>query len=284
VIAASSTHAVREGVLPVVQQALAEARLAHAAGAGDGDQPVAGEQRAERSQVVVTADQRLQHRRQVGAQVGRCKRGDIGRRFGRCFGVGRGNDRRGRQRREAVAAPRDGGDHVVADKFPQRAHLHRQVVLFDCHAGPDDVEQFVAANNPVSALDQREQDIEGACAQSHDPAIGQQLALGRAEFEAAEVVDGVQRSKRGYGLSTASGNHARVTWARRQLVTTGTLICPIALEHFRTFGDLRACVRNTVFHYSATWIFTMANMNIKARKGAIWTAGSAAADKVSEPR
>src|SRR5215831_14224034 len=72
------------------------------------------------------------------------------------------------------------------EQLAQAADLRRDVVLLDHNAGPDEIEQLVLRDQPITTLCQREQQVEGACAQRDIRAINSQQALGRTDLEVAE--------------------------------------------------------------------------------------------------
>ena len=138
--------------------ALRQARLAHPAGAGDGDDGVAMEQFLDREQVGVPAEERRVVSRQVGPQAA-----GLGRRAAARPTDADTSGRRGAERRqgEPVAAAGDGRDRVRAEHLAQRRDLHLQVVFLDHQPGPDAIEEFALGQQALAAVDQREQQIEG---------------------------------------------------------------------------------------------------------------------------
>ncbi len=66
--------------------------------------------------------------------------------------------------------------------------MHLQVVLFNHQTRPDEVEQLVLANHTLAPFDQREQQVEGTRSESGLLTVNQQLALGGANFDAAEAI------------------------------------------------------------------------------------------------
>ncbi len=110
----------------------------------------------------------------------------------------RGSDERGRGHRfsvdalcqwcrKAIAPPRHRGDRSRAEQFAQRADLRRDVVFFDYHAGPDQIEQFLFADEPLAALRQGQQQVKCPCAQRRRVTVHPDHALGRADLEAVEA-------------------------------------------------------------------------------------------------
>ena len=61
-------------------------------------------------------------------------------------------------------------------QFAQRRDLHLQVVFLNDQPGPDQIEQLVLAHDPIAALDQRQQHIEGASAQFGGHPVHEQLS------------------------------------------------------------------------------------------------------------
>ena len=177
---------------------LGKAALADAAGADHGDEPVQGEQAGEQHQVVVAADQIRSRRRQVGPGPAAVARGRGGASRVR---PGFGDARRivMERRDEAIAAPRHGGDGPPAQKLAQAADVHRQVVLFDHHGRPDDVEQLALGDHAVAPLHQSQQQVE--CAGSHLAVLA---ADAQQSFRGVEL--GVQEAiGRGCHLEVRSG-------------------------------------------------------------------------------
>jgi hypothetical protein len=132
--------------------------LADAAGADDGDEAVRFEQCREQGDLVGAAED---------SSALRCRFARRARIVGRPVGVivdlGAGLVDRFQQRGdEPVAAPGNRRDRVRAEEPAQARDLHRQVVLLDDHPRPHDLEQLVLRHDPVSPLDQREQQVERA--------------------------------------------------------------------------------------------------------------------------
>jgi hypothetical protein len=73
---------------------------------------------------------------------------------------------------EAVSTSRHVGHKAqvwmaVAEHLAQPCDMHAEVRLLDGDVGPDAGGQFLLADHLPGALDQRDQDVEGAAAQPH---------------------------------------------------------------------------------------------------------------------
>ena len=87
---------------------------------------------------------------------------------------------------ELVAAPGDRGHEVVAERLAQGRDLDLDVRLLDVQPGPDELEEFRLRDDPITALDQHLQNVEGARSQGHWPAVEMQLAFDPPKLEAIE--------------------------------------------------------------------------------------------------
>jgi hypothetical protein len=97
------------------------------------------------------------------------------------------NQRRKAHHRQPVTVAWQCRDGARTQQLAQCADLRGDVVLFDHQAGPDAVEQLLLGDQPLVALGQCEQQIEGAAAQGHGLATHAQHALGRVQLEVAEA-------------------------------------------------------------------------------------------------
>ena len=177
-------HALRIGLAMRGEQVLRQQGLADAARADDADEAVAVEQRGQRIQFVGAPEQGGQLGRQVGAQPRRTRRQTIlGGRRGRCRRRGGRLDRR----HEAIAAPRNGGDQVVAQDLAQGADLRGQVVLLHHEPRPDKVHQHVLADQLAGPLGQRLQQVERAPPERRRRPVHEQATLVGLQFETAEA-------------------------------------------------------------------------------------------------
>jgi len=153
-----------------------QARLADAAGAGDGDQPVRTDERQQGGAVV-----RAAHQRQRGHPGVRAT--GSGGRWPRC------RSRRFRvieREREAIAAARNGRDGGRAQHLAQGRHVHVQVRFLDDGAAPHGVEQLVLADETAGSLEQGDQKIEGAPAEGDGAAFDAKPAFGGVDFDATK--------------------------------------------------------------------------------------------------
>ena len=91
------------------------------------------------------------------------------------------------RRRQAVAVAGQRGDRARAEQLAQVADLRGDVVLFHDQARPDQVEQLLLGDEPLVALGQHEQQVEGAAAESHRLAAHAQHPLGRVQLEMVEA-------------------------------------------------------------------------------------------------
>ena len=78
----------------------------------------------------------------------------------------------------------------MAQDLAQGRDLHLQVVLLDHEAGPHRGEELVLGEEAIEVVDQRDEDIEGPCAQGDRNAIGEQRPLVRTQLEAPEAPNG----------------------------------------------------------------------------------------------
>ncbi|HET9976825.1 MAG TPA: hypothetical protein VFQ20_05270 [Burkholderiaceae bacterium] len=101
----------------------------------------------------------------------------------RC-GAGR---RHGFDGNEPVAAPRHGRYRLRTQVLAQRADLRCDVVLFDHHAGPHGVQEFLLRHHAVASLGQGQQQVEGARTERGRHAIDAQHPFVRADLDAAEA-------------------------------------------------------------------------------------------------
>jgi hypothetical protein len=85
--------------------------------------------------------------------------------------------------REPIPPPRHSGDGIGAQQLAQRRHLHGEVVLLHHHAGPDEGQQLVLADDAVAVLDQRQQQVESARIERLGLAAVQQPALVGVDLE-----------------------------------------------------------------------------------------------------
>jgi hypothetical protein len=132
--------------------------------------------------VVVAAIQRRQLGRQVAApQAGARLRAAL-------ILVGRRRCSRGWQQRERVAAPWNGRDRARTQQLAQRPDLHLQVAFLDDALGPDEFEQLVLRHQLAGALDQRQQQVEGARRDVDVLAVQAQHTCTGQQFEALELV------------------------------------------------------------------------------------------------
>ena len=95
-------------------------------------------------------------------------------------------------RRDEIVAPADNGDDVtiaaltVAERSAQGTDLNLQVGLFDDGLRPDASYQFFLADHLAGALDQKDENVEGAAAEPHRPVALKQKPLLRKEQERAK--------------------------------------------------------------------------------------------------
>jgi hypothetical protein len=85
---------------------------------------------------------------------------------------------------ELKAPPRYGYDGAGAEQLPQGEYLNMQIALLDRNAGPDPIEKVALGDHRGTALDQRQQDVESACADPGRPTVDQQLAPAWIDHEA----------------------------------------------------------------------------------------------------
>ncbi|WP_280156667.1 hypothetical protein [Piscinibacter sp. XHJ-5] len=90
--------------------------------------------------------------------------------------------------REAVAAPCNGGNRTGAEHRAQRRDLRMQIVLADGTTVPCQAQQLLLGNDPVPALDQRQQHVERTFAQRGGPPIDEQQAFVGVDFMATEAM------------------------------------------------------------------------------------------------
>lgn len=87
---------------------------------------------------------------------------------------------------EAVSDARHRRNRIGAEHLAQTRDLHLQVRLLDDEVRPNPVHQLLLANEPVSALDQRFQQVEGPRSQSDAVPVAQEAALRGAQLESTE--------------------------------------------------------------------------------------------------
>ncbi len=201
-----------------------QARLAAAADAGQRQQPRRRQQAREVCERRLAADEARALLRQV-----------VTRRLG-----GRGHRRRGRrllQRRgQPVAVARQRRDRARAEQLAQVADLGGDVVLFHHQPGPDEVEQFLLGDQPLVALGQREQQIEGAAAQGHRLAAHAQHTFGRVQLEVAEAQGFVSAGGWHGQLSQGSASGGVCRPRRRRVSTAARASSIAALSNSLTIG------------------------------------------------
>jgi len=91
--------------------------------------------------------------------------------------------------REAITPAGDGGHEpggVAAERLAQCRDLHLDVVFLDGRARPDLAQQVVLGHQRAIGLHEHEQQIEGAAAQRHRHAIGEQPAGARQQAPPTE--------------------------------------------------------------------------------------------------
>ena len=88
---------------------------------------------------------------------------------------------------EPVSAAGYRGDDLGPEQLAQCTDLHLQVVFLDYQTRPDQFQQLALGDEPVAALDQCHQQIEGARADTGDHAIDPQLPLLRPHFDPTET-------------------------------------------------------------------------------------------------
>jgi hypothetical protein len=88
--------------------------------------------------------------------------------------------------REAIAPPRNRRDRLRAEQLAQGRDLNLQIVFLDHQTGPDQIEQFMLADHPVAALDQRQQHVEGARTEFGSLAVDQEPACVGLDQKTAE--------------------------------------------------------------------------------------------------
>lgn len=92
------------------------------------------------------------------------------------------------RRHEAIPSPGDGSQVPVAatsvtERSTQRGDLNLEIALLDEGMGPDAGHEVALADQLAGALDQRDQDVQGAAAQTHGLAGFQQESPCREEIE-----------------------------------------------------------------------------------------------------
>src|SRR6516164_2675872 len=92
---------------------------------------------------------------------------------------------------ELVTSPGNRPDQLAvrAKGFAQCGNLALQPVFFDDPVRPDPAQQLVLTNHSPWGLNQRQQQVEGTAAESHRPALDEQLAATRRDAEAAKFDD-----------------------------------------------------------------------------------------------
>jgi hypothetical protein len=184
-------HAVGRVAAPPLDQRLCEPRLADAARTGERDEPFGIEQRSERAQVLVAAEQARALAGGLGAfELRRRRRGALD------------------GRREAVAASRDRLDDAGAEQLAQRRHVDMQVAFLDDDAAPDGIEQFVLRDQPSGALDQCDQQVERPPAQRQRCTVDQQRTLPRPDLDRAETIGGLHAGQVVFHCIDAAEGHA----------------------------------------------------------------------------
>jgi hypothetical protein len=166
------------------QQCLGEPRLADAAGTRDADEAMLVDQRSERREIAVAADQRRQNGRQI--RLLRC--GDPVRR--RRFGEGQRGRRRSDRGDEAIAEARHRLDRVGSEQLAQRRDLLLDVVVRHDHVVPDGVQELLLADEPAGPLGEQTQQIERTGAEVRGVAIDQQAPFARLQLEATREAQG----------------------------------------------------------------------------------------------
>ncbi len=152
----------------------AQSRLADAAGADQGDQPMRGDQVRDVSELSLSADQVRHGLRKVRHPGGHSSNG------------------RGRRRtdlaRELIAASRHRPDQIaISAKHPsEHGDLGLKVVLLDNPVGPHAAHEFVLAEDRAASVEEGHQRIERPPAQLDRLAIGQQLAAMADDLEPAK--------------------------------------------------------------------------------------------------
>ncbi|HEX6442948.1 MAG TPA: hypothetical protein VF007_12225 [Stellaceae bacterium] len=162
-----------------------EPRLADAASAGQGNEPVRGGEVQDLGDLFVAADQLRNRGRQICR--GSAASGSGLDRF--CGGAhlgwgGQVLDVAG----ELIAASGDGSNKVAlgAEGRPQRRDLRLQSVLLDNAVGPDPRHQRVLAEHGTGRLDQRHQHVERSPAEPCWTAVDQQFPAMRQHPETPE--------------------------------------------------------------------------------------------------
>jgi hypothetical protein len=155
-------------------QRVRQGALADAARADQAHRAVHRDQRAQRQQTVVAAEQRRRWRQRAGLDAGNglMLRRQVTR----------------RRRHEAVALARYRGNDRRPEQLAQCPDVDLKVVVFDHPARPHDFEQFVLAHRTVPPFDQRKQHVERAHAQPHRLAVDAQLPFGGADLDGAELL------------------------------------------------------------------------------------------------
>ena len=150
-----------------------QAGLAGAARAGERHEPRGAQEPRDLFQLALASDETVERRGQVVVALARRGRGT---------GVVVELDG------EPVAAARNGGEGLRAEELSQCRYLHLEVVLLDDDSGPDELEQLVLGDDPVAALDERQQQIEGAGADGRGLPADEYPAFGWTDFDLTEAV------------------------------------------------------------------------------------------------
>ncbi len=140
---------------------------------------------------------------------------------------------------EAVAPAGHGAD-VPATKLaimqcpPQCRDVRLEIVLLDDDAGPDPRDQLPLAHELARALNQRDQDIEGAAAETERLILFEEEALARAQSE------GTKRDRR-CGWIAGRTLHSHVTWFGILRLAIGSARCHSLMQDCR-----RAAILQTI--------------------------------------
>jgi hypothetical protein len=160
-----------------------EPRLADAASAGQGDEPMRGGEAQNLAQVVFPADQ-------LGNRLRLIRRDQNGSRHrgARIDALVRARRQKADLARELVTASGDRADQgaLRSEGGAQRRNVRLQIVFLDDPVGPHARHQRVLADDGSPRLDQRHQHVEAAAAELDRSAVGEQLATMRQHLKTSE--------------------------------------------------------------------------------------------------
>ena len=154
--------------------------LADAARPGDGDEALVRQVRGERRDAVGAVDHGRHRRRQIRRSLRAARNAAEARLVDARDRGDKAIAAPGNRRQVAIAAA------AVAQRPPQPGDLDLEIAVLDEGVRPDPRHELALADQLAGALDQRDQDLQGAAAQTHRPAGLQQQPSRREQMKRAE--------------------------------------------------------------------------------------------------